>query len=283
MLKNIVLTGFADEIDGMLDRQMEVIKKLGMSYIEMRGVDGKNLVEYPIEKVKEIKSRIANNGIRLSAIGSPLGKIGILDDFAPHMELFKHTVEIAHVMEVVNIRMFSFYIPEGDQRSTHRSAVIDRLGQFAEYASANKITLLHENETGIYGEKAADCLDLMKEFYGTYFKAVFDFANFVQAGQDTMEAYEMLKPYIAYIHIKDAERHNGRVVPSGYGDGRVKDILKLLNESGYNGFLSLEPHLSHFTGFDTLEQGGKLGKTLTGEEAFTLAHDSLMKILCDIL
>ena len=119
----------------------------------------------------------------------------------------------------------------------------------------------------------------MKQFYGAHFKAVFDFANFVQARQDTLEAYELLKPYIAYIHVKDARWEDGSVVPAGFGDGNVELILKRLKETGYGGYLSLEPHLSEFVGFSALEKGGKPGGKLSGEEAFTLAHDSLLKLL----
>lgn len=282
MNQQIILSGFADEIAPALDKQIEVLQKLGMAYVEMRGVDGKGLVEYSIEEAKEIKKRLDAGGIRLSSVGSPLGKIGILEDFAPHMELFKHTVEIAHVMECPNIRMFSFFIPDGENPGQYREAVTDRLGQFVDYASANGALLLHENEKGIYGAKAFECLDLMKTFYGEHFKAVFDFANFVQVHQDTLEAYEMLKPYIAYVHVKDAKWADGSVVPAGYGDGNVKAILGELMAGGYQGFLSLEPHLADFTGFGALEKDGRIGNKLSGEEAFTLAHDSLVKILEEI-
>ncbi len=283
MFENIVLTGFADEIAASLDTQMQVLEKLHMNHIEMRGVDGRNFVEYSADQAREIKRRLDDKGYALSAVGSPIGKIGIKEDFAPHMELFKHTVELAHIMDTPNIRMFSFYGP-GEQESfkEYRGKVMDQLGQFVEYAAANGIVLLHENEKGIYGDTAEGCLDILKQFAGEHFKAVFDFANFVQVGQDTLEAYEMLKPYIVYIHVKDALLKDGSVVPAGYGDGNVKEILGLLKAAGYKGYLSLEPHLSDFTGFSSLEQGGQIGKKLSGEEAFTLAHDALIKILEEI-
>ncbi len=291
MFDNIVITGFADEIDPFLDRQMEVLEKLHISHIEMRGVDGRNLVEYSEAEAKEIKRRLDGRGFSLSAVGSPLGKIRITDDFTGHMELFKHTVEIAHIMGTPNIRMFSFYGPEeskscgetadsrGGGTCPWRDAVMERLGQFADYAAAHEVVLLHENEKGIYGEMAEGCLDILKQFAGEHFKAVFDFANFVQAGQNTLEAYERLKPYIAYIHVKDALFEDGSVVPAGQGDGSVAEILGRLKGDGYSGYLSIEPHLSDFTGFASLERGGRIGEKLSGEEAFTLAHDSLLKIL----
>ena len=279
MLENNIITGFADEIDPMLDKQMEVLDKLGMSYIEMRGVDGKGLVYCSMEEVKDIKRRLTDKGIRLSSVGSPIGKIGIGDEFAPHMELLRHTVEIAHEMEVPYIRMFSFYIPGEEKPEAYREQVLDRLGQMADYAAAQDIVLLHENEKGIYGDNGARCREIMEALYGEHFKAVFDFANFVQCGQDTLEAYEMLKDYIEYIHVKDALWKDGSVVPAGYGDGHVKEILQRLWQRGYTGFLSLEPNLTDFTGFAQLEEGGRIEKKLSGPEAFTLAHDSLVKLL----
>ncbi len=291
MFDNIVITGFGDEIDPLLDKQMAVLEKLQMNHIEMRGVDGRSLVEYSETEAREIKRRLEGRGFSLSAIGSPLGKIRITDDFSGHMELFKHTVQIAHIMDTPNIRMFSFYGPEesescGERAVSHRERtclwrdeVMERLGQFADYAAANEVVLLHENEKGIYGEMAEGCLDILKQFAGEHFKAVFDFANFVQAGQDTLEAYEQLKPYIAYIHVKDALFQDGSVVPPGDGDGRLAEILGRLKADGYSGYLSIEPHLSDFTGFSSLERGGRIGEKLSGEEAFTLAHDSLLRIL----
>ena len=279
MWEGIQLSGFADEIDTNLGKQIEVLKKLQMNHVEMRGVNEKGLVDYSINEAREIKKQLDESGIQLSSVGSPIGKIKITDDFAPHMELYKHTVEIAHEMETPYIRMFSFFMPEHESYDPYRGKVMDQLGQFVDYAKASNIILLHENEKDIYGDVADRCLELMKEFYGEHFKAVFDFANFVQCKQDTLSAYEMLKPYIAYIHIKDALWSDGSVVPAGHGDGNVEKILKMLKDSGYQGFLSLEPHLADFAGFSSLEQSAGEKKKLSGEEAFTIACEALRKIL----
>lgn len=279
MWDTIVLSGFADEIHENLSEQIRVLKKLGMNHVEMRGVNGKGLVEYPVNEVKEIKKQLDAEGIRLSSVGSPIGKIQITDAFEPHMELYKHTVEIAHIMETDYIRMFSFFMPENQDYAPYKNEVMNRLGQMADYAKSNDVILLHENEKEIYGDVASRCLEIMETFYGEHFKAVFDFANFVQCKQDTLEAYEMLKPYIVYIHVKDALWSDASVVPAGTGDGHVEEILRKLKSAGYKGFLSLEPHLSDFSGFSALEQNASQKKKMNGEEAFTLAHDSLIKIL----
>ena len=287
------LTGFADEIAQDLGTQIERFQKLSIRYVEMRGVDGKNLIHHDDAKVKEIRKRLEDAGMALSALGSPLGKIGIQDPFEPHFEEFKRAVEIAHAMGTKNIRAFSFYVPAGDAgnealRESIREQVWDRLGRFAEYAKENDVCYLHENEKGIYGERAKECKEILDAFGGDHFKTIFDFANFVQAGQDTMEAYELLKDHVVYVHVKDAMLGSGKVVPAGYGDGKVKEILTRMFERGFHGFLSLEPHLFDFEGFAGLERGcGKLpvaeeGKKLSGFETFTIARDALLQLLGDV-
>ena len=276
------ISGFADEISDDLRQQIDGFRRLGISFMEMRGVDGNNLIYHSDEKVREIKKRLDDAGIRLSACGSPLGKIDIIDPFPPHLESLKRAIDVAHRMGCDNIRMFSFYMP-AEQRAACRSAVFDRIGQMVRCAEENGAVLLHENEKGIYGEMAAECRQLMDAFYGSHFKAIFDFANFVQAGQDTQEAFRLLRPFIAYVHVKDALAENGNVVPAGMGDGHVAEILAELAGAGFDGFLSIEPHLAHFAGFDLLEKNGvsvaKGTPPLEGFDAFELAHRSLLRIL----
>ena len=158
--------------------------------------------------------------------------------------------------------------------------ILSHLREMIAYAKEQDVVLLHENEKEIYGDTAERCLDLMQELGCDYFQAVFDPANFVQCGQDTIKAYEMLKDHIAYLHIKDACAVDGRVVPSGQGDGNVENILKKLFSCGYQGYLSLEPHLSNFDGFAKLEKNGNLQQLSEGGEGtFTLAYLALKEIL----
>jgi len=270
---------FADEIDVSVDKQIALLQELGIGWIEFRSGDGKGVADYTEKEAEMLMSRLSANGIRISAVGSPIGKIDITQDFEPHFETYRHIVELAGILDTSFIRMFSFFMPEGEEPDKFRDEVMRRMDRMVEYAAGRNVVLLHENEKGIYGDSAARCLDLMKLFYGDHFRCTFDFANFVQCGQDTMEAYEMLKPYIAYIHIKDAVKGSGEVVLPGDGDGCVKEILTMLDGAGYQGYLSLEPHLVSFDGLEKLEKRAKERKEQDGIAAYKKAYGRLAELL----
>ncbi len=282
-MEHIILSGFSDEIAPELDLQLAAIREWGLSHIELRAADGVNVSDFSTEKGKEVKNKLAGAGVSVSSIGSPIGKIGVEEDFAPHLEKLKRTLEIQKELGAPYLRMFSFYIPQGRAPEDFREEVLDRMGRMVEEAAAWDSVLLHENEKGIYGDNAPRCKELLEAFYGPHFKAVFDFANFVQVGQQTLPAYELLKPYVEYVHVKDAQWGTGAVVPAGQGDGHVKDILTDLIGGGWKGFLSLEPHLTDFAGLAALEQDPqKRGSALDGKSAWKLALDSLQEILAGI-
>ena len=279
LLHNSPISCFADEIDSSVDKQISLLKELGISWIEFRSGDGKGVADYTAKEAQALREKLDGAGIRISALGSPIGKIDITQDFEPHFKTFQAMAELTEIYGTDKIRMFSFFMPEGADVSAYRDEVMKRMSRLVDYAASKNLVLLHENEKDIYGDLAPRCLDLMKEFYGSSFRCTFDFANFVQCGQDTLEAYEMLEPYISYVHIKDALFENGSVVPAGEGDGQVAEILGRLEKKGFDGFLSLEPHLADFAGLKNLEKSAASRGGTDGEEAFCTAYRALQKIL----
>lgn len=280
-MSGFYISGFSDEISADFTEQLEVVKSLDMAYIEIRGVNGRNITDHSLEEAKALKKQMDAAGVKVSAIGSPIGKIQIEEDFEPHFDLFKHTVNLAKVFQCSYIRLFSFYVEEGTAIK-HREEVIRRLKEFLEHVKGSDIVLLHENEKDIYGDTAERCLDLAQTLDSKHFKLIFDPANFVQCGVKTYpHAFDLLKDHVVYMHIKDALSPSGHVVPAGQGDGHLQDILRSLSHRGYQGFLSLEPHLGHFDGFEALENESNLEgfKENSDGQKFRLAHKALLEVI----
>lgn len=277
------ISGFSDEIDANIDIQFEVLNKLGIKYFEPRFIDGKNISELSDEEVYSLKEKMAKAGICASSIGSPIGKIKLSDDWKKHFDLFMRVCRTAKMLDCRFIRMFSFYHDGGEWTKDERALVLERLSEMINYAKEQDLVLLHENEKDVYGDTADRCRDLMENLYCDNFKSVFDPANFVQCGENAMNAYDKMKNYIAYMHIKDAKRDDGTVVPAGKGDGCIKYVLSELFAKNYDGFLSLEPHLGSFEGLQNLELDDKMENLpKSGEGTFTLAYNSLLEIIDEI-
>lgn len=272
---------FADESGAMIDHQIVAMKRNGLSGLEIRNVDGTNIADITPDKAKEVRQKLDDAGLITWSIGSPIGKIHIEnDDFAAHLEKFRHVIDIAHTLGSNNIRMFSFYLPQGKDPAIYKNEVIDRIGQFLAIAESSSIDLCHENEKGIYGDIAPRCLEL--HLAHPTLKGVFDPANYVQCGQDTWEGWQMLAPYIKYLHIKDA-MPDGSIVPSGHGVGNVDKIVSAFAQAGGNA-LSVEPHLTVFDGLAKLEENGDMSKIdnfvySSPDEAFDTACSALKALL----
>lgn len=265
-MKQFTLAAFADEAGSDVEVQIRALQENGVPCLEIRGVGDKNVTDLTVDEAKELKKRLDDAGISVWSIGSPLGKISVGDEFAPHLDTFKHTLELSRVLGAGNIRMFSFFCPKGEAAYC-RDIVFERLHQFCAAAQGSGITLCHENEKGIYGDTADRCLDILRNFPAI--KAVYDPANFLQCGEDTIRAWELLEPYIAYMHVKDV-REDGVVVPAGQGHGRIPELLERYKKIGGQ-VLTLEPHLAVFKGLDALENGEK---TKIGEFEYPSQRDA---------
>ena len=279
-MENMKLYAFADEASGQVDGQIRAMIRNGLDGLEIRGVDGQSIADISEEKAREVRSKMEDAGLKVWSMGSPIGKISIeTDNFQPHLDKLCHVLDLADILEAPNVRMFSFYVPEG-RKAEFRSKVIDRMGLMLEKAKGRNAVLCHENEKGIYGDMADSCCDLLNTF--PILEGIFDPANFIQCGQDTQQAWNMLKNRIRYLHIKDALA-DGRVVPAGCGIGHVGEILKDFRARG-GCAVTVEPHLSVFDGLKELEQGEHRTQMdaysyPSSDAAFDAACNALKKLL----
>ncbi len=265
------LGAFADEIGPDLDQQIRVCKQNAVTHFELRGVYGKNVMDFDGGLRAEIKTKLQDNGMGVVSIGSPIGKVAIDKPWAEHFEKFKHAVELALYFKAPFIRLFSYYPAGGEGKGPLdeiQNQVIDWFRKKVDYIRELPVTMVHENEKGIFGDIGRRCLALMQEVNSPKLRCAFDFANFVQCGEDPGANWPLLKPYTVHIHIKDAKSGSGQVVPAGEGDGRIAEILQDAWDGGYRGFLTLEPHLK--------VAGHSHGET--GPELFKVAADALKEI-----
>ena len=274
------LYAFADEASATIAGQVDALCRNGLNGLEIRNVEGTNVSDLPIARAKELRARLDDAGLITWSIGSPIGKIRVTDDFGAHRDRFLHTLEVADALNAKNIRLFSFYPGEGMDKSAFRDAAFERLGALIEAAMGADIALCHENEKGIYGDTAERCAEIHAAFPSL--RAVFDPANFIQCGQETLLAWEMLKERVHYLHIKDALA-DGQVVPAGRGIGNVKAILSDFIARGGED-LTIEPHLKVFDGLNALERdnarsavGGYLYDS--NDQAFDAACAALRELL----
>ena len=266
----VTLTGFADEISPDLNVQLDTLQALGIRYLEFRGVWDKNVLDLTADELATVKAELDRRGFKVSAIGSPIGKVSIDADFGQYRTRVQQAIDVALRMETPYVRVFSFYVNDLDQ---DREEVMQRMQSMVDMAAAAGVTLLHENEKGIYGELPERCLDLHRTVRGKHLRATFDPANFVVAGvRPFADGYPLLQPFIEYYHIKDAIRSEGRVVPAGEGNGQIRELMAAARATGFTGFLSLEPHLM---------VAGR-GSGFSGPELFSTAVKALRAILDDL-
>ena len=86
------------------------------------------------------------------------------------------------------------------------------------------------------------------------------------------DAYPLLRRHLVYVQFKDALAQTGEVVPAGEGDGEVRETLAALRDSGFEGYLSLEPHLA---------EAGRLGG-FSGPAGFRRAARALRALLAEL-
>ena len=279
-MADIIISAFADEYSDSFEEQLQGLQKLGISHIEIRHVNKKNISVLTKDEVLEAKELLDKYGIKVSAIGSPLGKIKLDGDMDGHIETAKRVYEYANILGARFVRMFSFYAPKGKSILDMKDEAFAAVGRLLHTAREYGVILCHENEAKIYGDIPARCRELLDFFPDL--ACVYDMGNFVLEGVDPYpESYRLLKDRIAYFHIKDALAA-GAIVPPGCGEAKIAEILaEHKKDTDGDFFVSLEPHLELFSGLNAL-----VGRSFENpykypdaKTAFTDAAEKLKKMI----
>lgn len=267
------LSAFGDEISSNLKEQLDIMQQEGIRYLDLRGVWGRGFLSLSNAELDTLKDTLEERDVEIGAIASPIGKISILDPFAPHLDEFKKALRVAELFVCDFMRVFSFYVPQNNDPVLYREEVVRRIRQMVRAAEDVGITLALENEQGLFGDCPERCREILDIVDSPFLRVTFDPANYVQVGVRPFgRAFPILKDDIAYVHIKDARLTDGTVTPAGDGDGEIREILVALKDRSFDGRLALEPHL---------KVAGRAGG-FSGPDAFHVAASALKRLLDEI-
>lgn len=280
-MANFIFSAFADEIDSDFDKQIEGLKALNIDYIELRGVNGKSFIELTDNEVQDVKTKLDSNGIKISALGTPIGKINVDGDFDAHKKLLTRIMNIGDMLDCKVLRMFSFYPADNMADDEFKKIVFEYIGELLDMADERGFILCHENEKDIFGCSPERELELM-QYFGGRLKAVLDPGNFAFCFEDASKGYPLLKDYIHYFHIKDADE-SGAIVPPGKGVACLEETLRAVNADREGTvILTMEPHLMNFTGLSSLSKLDDIHHVYSFEtpfEAFEVATNAVKEMV----
>lgn len=310
----VILTGFADEgpVSKKAEEQLTLCRALGLSYYSVRFVDVgsgvKNVLKLDKEELKKLRQLNEAFEVKVSSIGSPLGKIKLVDmddgtsnvfvDFRQYLKNdVRSACRAAHALGAKLIRGFSFYPPKGDDPRPYVGEAAERLGQIAALCEKEDLYFGLEVEANLVGRNGELEAALHKAVGSEHLYLVFDGANIVCQGYSTaatFDQYRKMRAGLGWLHIKDY-KHTGKVrwrghvdeemlkhfVPADRGDvgheailrdlkSRLPALTAKLRRQGIPGFfLDLEPHL---------RGGGQFGG-FSGPDGYGVALRSLCKVL----
>ena len=280
-MAKFILSAFADEAGTSLDEQIAALKRNDIVYIEPRNINGKPILTLTDEELALVKSELDKNGIKVNSLGSPIGKYPINEPFEKHLVDFYRALEVCKALGTDKMRMFSFFTKQ-DELTKYRDEVLARLNEMCRIAKEHDIILCHENESEIYGQNPQEMLDLMKNVEGL--KGIFDPANYRMNDCDVMAGIDATLVNLAYLHIKDAIYESQIIVPAGDGEGKIAEILDIVNKATDDVvYLTLEPHLFLFDAYKLIDNHELKGKYTfsNNRESFDFAVNALKNLLIE--
>ncbi|QEN08912.1 sugar phosphate isomerase/epimerase [Oceanispirochaeta crateris] len=262
-------TGFADEAGFGLEAQIQATKELGWTCIESRSIDGVNIHDLPEDQFETVVGMLNDSGITINCFGSTVANwsrdprkeedfqksLAELRRALPRMEKLGCTM--IRGMSFTRLRDASLYSRELEE------TIFKKLKSLVQLCEEAGVSYLHENCANYGGMSSEHTLRLVEEINSPHFKLVFDTGNPLNSVdyreghqghmQDSFQFYSAVKEHIAYVHIKDGVFK--KIQPDeifnasdwcypGEGEGKVREIVTDLLQSGYDGGFSIEPHMT---------------------------------------
>ena len=261
---SLILTGFSDEaaIAKTVDQQFAAVAALGLRYISLRFIDVgngvKNVMQLDEKEKEQVKQKLTDYGLSVSSIGSPIGKVKLLDvddgtsnQFFPFKDYLANEVQracdLANFFDCKLIRGFSFYHPKGSNPQEHRARATEQLGQISEKCTQNGTVFGLEVEANLIGQNGQTLAQIHSDINAASLVLIFDGGNLVTQGYsqaEIFEQYEAMKPGLGWIHIKDFRRPADFQQSNHVDEEALKHFVPV--EIGDSGHLQILEDLSQF-------------------------------------
>ena len=274
MTASFTLSAFGDEIADDVDEQLKVLNDLEIGYLELRSAWGTNVLELSDDEVARLIELCDIHSVRVSCIGSPIGKSPIDRPIGEVVDDLRRTLDIARMLGTDRVRVFSFYPEVEGEQAARVDESISKLRVMAEVAGELGAVLLLENEGGLVGDVPERCRALVEGVGSPNLRYVWDTGNYPQMGfaRSVEIGWPLLAEYTECVQVKDWRISDGMITVVGGGDGQVRELLTNLRDVGYVGFLALEPHL--------LVAGQRGG--FSGAEGMRMAADALRGLMAEV-
>lgn len=253
-----------DEISQDFAHALQVCADLGVKTIELREIEGKNIVFHEEDSLRHIKALVEQAGMRVCAIDPPLLKCHFwqathrpdaqtltrfpaspLDTEQQQWRIFETTLTLAQYFGAPLLRVFSFWRTDP---LAMREEILHTLLAFLPRVEAAGLSLVLENEHACNMATGAEARWLLDRIDSPVFGMIWDPGNAAKLIDSPFPAdYQQVRGRVLHVHIKDADTQ-GRFVRLGAGKIDYVGQLRALAEDGYDGMLSLETHYAEQNG-----------------------------------
>lgn len=241
-------SGISDEAGASIEVQIQAHKELGWQYMELRLVDGVNLAVASDELCDRVYGAVSAAGLRVSGFGGTIGNWAkkISGDFQEDVDELARVIPRMHRFGARFLRIMTWpNDPDAPwEDAAWRDESLRRVRALTRMAEDGGIVMAIENCRGWAGLTPENAVWFLDAVDSPALRWLYDTGNVIGHGQEPWDFYSKVKPFIVYVHIKDRCRVSGETVYCGEGDAKVREILQDLTESGYDGFVSIEPHIA---------------------------------------
>jgi sugar phosphate isomerase/epimerase len=245
-------TGFPDEAEKSLVDQISTLKEVGWSAIELRLIGGSNVCDQTDDEWRQTRDALQSASIEVVGFGGQIGNWArpITTDFQVDLDEIRRVAPRMQETGTKFLRIMSYPNDEKNPLSQEawKAEVFRRLKELTAIAEGEGIVLAHENCNG-YGATAQGYLEMVEAVGSSALQLIMDTGNNSLHDNDvevTWDYYDTCRAEVTHVHVKCAK-------PGADGGGHVtchvdedpvqRRIFADLEANGYDGWLSIEPHI----------------------------------------